>query len=137
MRYLGAFFLPILVTTASMALAAPFEPIRLELNVAEQVQSRCRLSFIIENKGETPIEILKLDLAVFNREGIIQRRLITEMGPVLRSKTIIKAFEIDVECGQIGSLLINDVAACAPGEPELCLNRLALTSRVPNVVLFK
>jgi hypothetical protein len=125
---------PVLASTAT---AAPDDPIRLELNAADSAPNRCRLSFVIENKSETPIETLKLDLGLFNREGIIQRRLVTEMGPVLRVKTMIKTFEIDGDCGQVGSILVNDIAACAPGEPNFCLERLVLSSRVQSVRLFK
>ena len=131
-------FIPImLVLLATSARAAPNDPIRVELNLAESVQSKCRLSFLIENKSEAPIERLTPDLAIFNREGIIQRRLVAEMGPVYRSKTIIKTFEIDGECGQIGSILVNDITACTPGDPGLCLDRLVLSSRVPNISLFR
>jgi hypothetical protein len=121
----------------SPALSAPNDPIRVELNLAESVQSKCRLSFLIENKSENPIERLTPDLAIFNREGIIQRRLVAEMGPVYRAKTIIKTFEIEGECGEIGSILVNDVTACTPGDPSLCLDRLVLSSRVPNIALFR
>jgi hypothetical protein len=137
MRY-SMVFLPILFLLISLsAISAPNEPIRVELNLAESVQNKCRLSFLIENKSETPIERLTPDLAIFNRDGIIQRRLVAEMGPVYRSKTIIKTFEIEGECGQIGSILINDVTACAPGDPGLCLDRLVLSSRVPSISLFR
>jgi hypothetical protein len=137
MRYSMAFFPAMLVLIASTAIAAPNDPIRVELNLAESVQSKCRLSFLIENKSETPIERLTPDLAIFNREGIIQRRLVAEMGPVYRSKTIIKTFEIEGECGQIGSILVNDITACTPGDPGMCLDRLVLSSRVPNISLFR
>jgi hypothetical protein len=127
----------VLLLTASPAFSAPNEPIRVELNLAESVQNKCRLSFLIENKSETPIERFTPDLAIFNRDGIIQRRLVAELGPVYRSKTIIKTFEIEGECGQIGSILINDITACSPGDPGLCLDRLVLSSRVPGVSLFR
>jgi len=126
-----------LVLIAAAASAAPNDPVRVELNLAESVQNKCRLSFLIENKSETPIDRLTPDLAIFNREGIIQRRLVAEMGPVYRSKTIIKTFEIDGECGQIGSSLVNDITAWAPGDPGLCLDRLVLSSRVPSISLFR
>jgi hypothetical protein len=112
-------------------------PIRVELNTIENVQNSCRLSFVIENKGETPIETLKLDLAVFGREGAIQRRLIVELGPVRGSKTVVKAFDVEGDCAQIGSVLVNDVTACAPGDPGTCLDRLALSSRASAIRLFK
>ena len=130
--------LPMVLLLMSLpAYSAPNDPIRAELNLAESVQNKCRLSFLIENKSETPIERLTPDLAIFNREGIIQRRLVAEMGPVYRSKTIIKTFEIEGECGQIGSILVNDITACTPGDPGMCLDRLVLSSRVPNITLFK
>jgi hypothetical protein len=137
MRHSKALIPAMLVLIASAAHSAPNDPIRVELNLAESVQSKCRLSFLIENKSDTPIERLTPDLAIFNREGIIQRRMVAEMGPVYRSKTIIKTFEIEGECGQIGSILVNDITACTPGDPGLCLDRLVLSSRVPNISLFR
>jgi hypothetical protein len=137
MRYSRVLIPMMLLLIASAARSAPNEPIRVELNLAESVQNKCRLSFLIENKSDTPIERLTPDLAIFNREGIIQRRLVAEMGPVYRSKTIIKTFEIEGECGQIGSILINDITSCTPGDPGLCLDRLSLSSRVPNISLFR
>ena len=123
-----------------MAAAAPApseDPIRLELNAVATAQNRCNLSFVIENKSETPIETLKLDLGIFSRAGIIQNRVNIELGPVLRMKTMIKGFVIDGECGQVGSMLVNDILACSPGEPNFCLERLVLSSRVQSVRLFK
>jgi hypothetical protein len=137
MRNFGPCVLTLLLLIAAPATAAPTDPIRVELNLAESAQARCRLSFVIENKGETPIQSLQLDLAFFNREGIIQSRSVAEMGPVGRAKTIVKSFEFEGECGQLGSILINDVTACTPGDPAPCLERLALSSRVKNVSLFK
>ena len=113
------------------------EPIKVELNASEPAQDRCRLSFVIENKGEAAIESLKLDLAVFGKDGVVQRRLITEMGPLRKAKTMIKAFTVEGDCGQFASILVNDVAACTPGEPGVCLDRLELSSRVTNVRLYK
>jgi hypothetical protein len=49
------------------------------------------------------------------------------------AKMMVKAFELDTEYGQTGSILVNDVAACAPMEPDACLGRLVLSSRVPSV----
>jgi len=117
--------------------AAAESPIHIELNTMENLQNSCRLSFVIENKGETPIETLKLDLAVFGREGAIQRRLIIDLAPLRASKTVVRAFDVEGDCGQIGSILVNDVTACAPSDPGTCLDRLALASRSSAVRLFK
>lgn len=121
---------------AAPAHAAPDNAIVVELNSAETAPGKCRVAFVVDNKGEA-IESLKLDLAVFNREGIVQRRLVTEMGPLRKAKTIVRTFDLEGECGGIGSILVNDVTACAPGEPGACLDRLALSSRAPGIRLYK
>lgn len=112
-------------------------PLRVELNSVETLQNRCRLSFVVENKGAAAVETFKLDLAVFNPEGVVQRRMVVELGPVRRAKTMVKAFELEGECGQIGAILVNDVTACAPIDPAACLDQLALSSRAKAVRLFK
>ncbi len=126
---------------ALLALMTPAQatddPIRIELNIAEPVQNRCRLSFVIENKGDGAVESLKLDLAIFGSDGAIQRRMVTEMGPLRRAKTIVKAFEVDGACNQIGSVLVNSVTVCTPGDADACLDRLVLGSRLSNLRLFK
>jgi hypothetical protein len=137
MRYVGQPALMLLLLLSAPAVADPNDPIRVELNLAETAQSKCRMSFVIENKGEPPIGSLQFDLAFFNRDGILQSRSVAEMGPVARSKTIVRSFEFEGECDKFGSILINDVAACSPGDPGSCLDRLALSSRVKSISLFK
>jgi hypothetical protein len=110
---------------------------RLELNAAENADNRCRLTFLIENKTARAIDSLKLDLALFNLDGVIQRRMVTEMGPVRGQRTNVRTFPTDGDCGQIGAILVNDVTACAPGEATACMDGLALSSRVKNVRLYK
>jgi hypothetical protein len=110
---------------------------RLELNVTETVKDRCQITFLIENKTPRTIESLKLDLAVFNPEGVIQRRMIAEMGPVGGKRTNVRTFSTEGECSQIGSILVNDVTACSPGEAPACMDGLALSSKVKNVRLYK
>lgn len=127
----------LLASTNIAALAAPSDSIHIELNAAESVQNRCRLSFVVENKAETAIETLKLDLALFGRDGAIQRRLVVEMGPVRAAKTIVRTFDVETDCGELGSILLNDVTACAPGEPGTCLDRLTLSSRPAAIRFYK
>jgi hypothetical protein len=110
---------------------------RLELNATETADNRCRMTFLIENKSTRTIDSLKLDLAMFNAEGVIQRRMIAEMGPVRGKRTNVRTFSADGECGQLGAILVNDVSACAPVEPAACMDGLGLSSRVKNVRLYK
>jgi hypothetical protein len=108
-----------------------------ELNAAENADNRCRLTFVVENKREMPFESIKLDLALFDKEGIIHRRMATELGPVRGTKTNVRTFLVDGKCEQIGSVLVNDITACVPGDPGACLDALGLTSKVKTVRFYK
>jgi hypothetical protein len=122
------------IGVATIAAADPV--IHIELNAAETVQQdQCRLSFVVENNAGSAIDTLKLDLAVFDREGTINRRMIVEIGPVRAAKTIVRTFSVETDCRQIGAILLNDVTACTPGEPGGCLDRLTLSSR-PSAIRF-
>jgi hypothetical protein len=111
--------------------------IHVELNAAQSAAGKCRLSFVVENALATPVEALKLDLAIFGRDGAFQRRLLTEMGPVRVQKTVVRTFEIEGDCAGLGSVLVNDVTACAPAALGDCLEKLSVSSRVEGVRLFK
>jgi hypothetical protein len=120
----------------ALAFAAE-QQIGVELNSAETAQNQCRLTFVVENKSEVPIEVLKLDLVVFNRENRVHRRMVTEMGPVRGAKTIVKTYSVDGACTEIRSILVNDITACAPAKPDVCIDNLVLSSRMEGMRLFK
>ena len=111
--------------------------VHVELNSVETAENRCRLTFVIENKGKTAIESLKLDLALFNTDGTVYRRMLVDMAPLRPAKTIVKTFSTEGDCTQLGSLLVNEVTACQPGEPAACQDQLSLSSRVKTVRFFK
>ena len=113
------------------------EMLGLELNTAESADDHCRLTFVIQNKNQQAIETIKLDLVTFNPDGIVQRRMVIDMGPVRADKTTVKTFAVEGGCNQIGSILVNDVTACSPGEPSACLDGLSLSSRVNAVRFYK
>jgi hypothetical protein len=98
------------------ALAAD-EKLSIELNSTETAENRCRMNFVVENKSNVTLESMKLDMVAFSIDGAILRRLLIEMGPVRATKTLVRTFVFDDECRQIGALLVNDVAACAPANP--------------------
>ena len=134
MRRLG---FALLFTFAALAAAHAQDQVRVELNTLEHAENRCRMTFVIENKTSHAVDSLKLDIALFNAEGAVYRRMVTDMGPVRAAKTVVKTFATDGDCAQLGSLLVNEVTACAPGEPNACLDQLALSSRVKAVRLYK
>jgi hypothetical protein len=129
--------LVVLQVLVPLCASAADEKVLVELNSIESADNRCRLNFVIENKSDVAIESLKLDLVAFGSDGGILRRLVTEMGPVRAAKTMVRAFAVDSDCRQIGSILVNDVTACAPGEPGACLDGLGLSSRLKALRFYK
>jgi hypothetical protein len=136
MRWMLRALIALQVLLPAGAVAAD-EKVLVELNSIESADNRCRVNFVVENKSDTAIDSLKLDLVAFGTDGGIMRRLIIEMAPVRAAKTIVRAFAIDAECRQLGAILVNDVTACAPGEPGACLDGLGLSSRVKALRLYK
>ena len=125
----GSVLVPMLAQAEDLA--------RLELNKAETVETRCSLTFLVENKTNRTIDSLKPDLALFNPEGVIHRRTFIEMGPVRGMRTNVRSFWIDGQCNQISAILINDTSTCAPIEAAACVDGLVLSSRVSTIKLYK
>lgn len=122
---------------ATPALAEPkIHPLGIELNTIEPTDGKCRLTFVMSNPADAPVDSLKADMAVFGPDGVIKRRLVIEFGPLKPKKTSIRAFDLDATCDSLGSLLVNDIIACAPETLGDCLARLELSSRT-SVGLFK
>jgi hypothetical protein len=113
------------------------EKLTIDLNSVEPSENRCRMNFVVQNKGDAGLESLKLDLVVFGNDGGITRRLITEMGPIRANKTSVRAFLVDTDCKSMAAILVNDVTACTPGNPPACLDALGLSSRVKEIRLYK
>jgi hypothetical protein len=129
-------------TLIALAIAGPTlahaqDDLRLELNAAETVQNRCRMSLLVENKAERAVDSLKLDLVIFGTENTMQRRMVIEVGPVRKAKTMVRTYEVDRECAQIGSILVNEIASCSPGDPASCMDQLQLGSRVGSIRVYK
>ncbi len=124
------------ISTLPMAAASGEESLSIELNAIDQMQEKCRLTFLMSNPAPSAVDSLKADAAVFGKDGVIKNRLIIEFGPLKARKTSIRAFDLDAGCDSLGSLLINDVIACQPEALGNCLARLELSSRTP-IKLFK
>jgi hypothetical protein len=131
-----------LVTSIALSMFAPVAAqaadhnIHVELNALEGTETQCRMTFVVENKSAA-LDSLRLDLVVFNTESIVYRRILTELGPVRSGRTMVKTFAIETKCAAVGAVLVNDISACVPGEPNACLDGLTLSSRVNNVKLYK
>ncbi len=113
-------------------IASGAEGLRVELNKLEPMESACRAYLLFENGTSGDFGSLKLDLVMFNPEGVINRRLAVEGGPLPAGKTSVKLFDIEgVACGSVDRVLLNGVLACrdAEGERNDCLTLIETGSR--------
>ena len=112
--------------------AAPTMPLRLELNRLEPNGEACRTYLVIDNSRGTALKSLKVDLFAFDTDGIAQKRLGVELGPIPDRKTVVRLFDFSaIGCPKIGRVLLNDVLACEGGQAsrESCLERIQTESK--------
>jgi hypothetical protein len=94
---------------------------------------------VVNNPSESTYQSFKIDLVLFQTDGVIGRRFSIDLAPLRPKKKSVKLFEIDgIQCDKIGSLLINDVMDCRAeaGPVSGCLESLK-TSTLTNVQLSK
>jgi hypothetical protein len=111
--------------------ASPGDAITLELNKLEQSEKGCKAYVVASNPSSTSYDTVKLDLVMFQTDGVIGRRFALELAPLRPSKRTVKMFELDgTKCDGIGSFLINDVMECKSdtGPVADCLAKLKLNS---------
>lgn len=118
-------------------------PLKLELNRLEAQGENCRATMLIANPAGAAWRSLKVDLFALDTDGVAQKRLAVELGPVAAKKTVIKLFDFaGLACPKFGRILLNDVIACETGEarPEGrddCLAAIETASRVGAVAFDK
>ena len=105
--------------------------ITLELNKIEKSDKGCRAYVVVTNPTATAYDAFKLDLVMFQKDGIVGRRFALDLSPVRPDKRSVKLFDLDgAQCEEIGSFLINDVMDCrtSAGPSTDCLSRLKVKS---------
>lgn len=101
-------------------------PLKLQLNRLEPAAESCRITLLVDNSRGTSLKSYKVDLFAFDTDGVAQRRIAVELGPLPAKKTTVKIFDFQgIACPKIGRVLLNDVLACEGGEAsrEACLER--------------
>ncbi len=121
-----------LLLQAGAAAAAEGPAVRIELNRLEALDKACRVYLVLANAGTDSFDSFKLDLVLFDTDGVIARRLAVEAAPLRAEKTSVKLFDLDgLACDRVGTVLVNDVLACstAKGPVEDCVARIETASR--------
>lgn len=136
-KALGFFALACLPFAATPTWAGP--ALSLELNKLETQGNGCRAYLVVQNDEATAYKTFKLDLVLFQQDGIIGRRFAMDLAPLKAQKRTVKLFDLDnTPCDKIGSFLINDVVECTAdaGPVENCLAGVTVKS-LTNVQLTK
>jgi|GEM_PF-453786 len=106
--------------------------ITVELNRLEDVEKACRLSFVFTNTLPVAVEGLAIEAVLFDANGQVDRFLLLKARPLAPAKTRVQQFDVgQATCPEIGSVLLNDVTACAGDglDAAACLDAVRPTSR--------
>lgn len=106
--------------------------VTLELNKLEQVDQTCRAYMLFKNDSGSDFEQFRLDLVLFDAEGVISRRIAIEAAPLETGRSTVKFFDFsEQQCEGIDRMLVNGVSPCADasGEREDCTDILNLANR--------
>ncbi|MDO9384249.1 MAG: hypothetical protein Q7T86_15460 [Hyphomicrobiaceae bacterium] len=117
--------------TADVALSDPAKQVTLELNKLEAQDKSCRAYLVVSNDGTTVYQSFKLDLVMFQPDGVIGKRFALDLAPIKAGKKTVKLFDLDgVACDKVGSFLVNDIMECKSdgAAADDCLSRLTLSS---------
>lgn len=114
--------------------------IEIELNKLEPTDKGCQLSFVVNNGGADELASVKLDIVVFQPDGVIGSQLPLDLTGLRASARTVKKFMFKGPgCERYGSVMINGVMDCktVTGPVEHCLEGITVKSLVPNVALTK
>ncbi|MDX1540062.1 MAG: Tat pathway signal sequence domain protein [Geminicoccaceae bacterium] len=128
-----------LIAAATVASVAPSGAglaqegaIGIELNKVEDTEEGCRTLFVFENRTGHELNRFRVDLILFDDEGVFSRQLMLDMAPLYDEKKSVASFLLEpAGCGQIGSILVNDIPQCENGTgTDLdCVDLLEVSSR--------
>jgi hypothetical protein len=120
-----------LLTAASATQAAEAATLAVELNKLETFDKGCRAYVVINNTSDVVYQSVKLDLVLFQPDGVIARRFAVDLAPLKATKKTVKLFDIDgLACDKISSVLVNDVIDCKSDTAAVsdCLSKMGLSS---------
>ena len=135
-RAVGCFALSVVCAMfIGSAASAQAKGLQVELNKLEEVENGCRAFLVFENASDHLFSAFKIDLVLFDRKGVISKRLAVDAAPVRPRKTMVKMFDIQgASCADTERILINDVIECHDSKAERlnCVSLVTPTSRASS-----
>lgn len=111
--------------------ASPGNQMNLELNKLEEYEKGCRAYLVVNNPTSANYQSFKLDLVLFQADGVIGRRVALELAPLRPQKKTVKIFELEnTPCDKIGSFLVNEILECKSDAGTLadCLKQISTSA---------
>jgi hypothetical protein len=88
----------------------------IELNKLEDTEQGCRSLFLFDNATGHELNRFRVDLILFDQEGVYAKQLLLDMAPLSEDKKILTSFLLaEQPCASIGSILVNDLPLCENG----------------------
>jgi hypothetical protein len=135
----AAAFAAVVAPLAAVGANAAPAALTVELNKLETEGTGCRAYVVVTNDAAVQYQTLKVELILFQPDGVIGRRFSIDLGPLKASKRTVKLFDLDnIACDKIGSFLLNDVVECKSdtGPLDDCLSGMTVKS-LTNVEFAK
>ena len=112
---------------AQTAPAAPEASLTLDLNALQPSKGGCRLTFVVTNDLSTPIDRAAFEMALFDKQGVVDRLTVLDFKDMPAGKTKVSRFDLSgADCADISRVLVNHATECVGAgiEPKTCLGGL-------------
>jgi hypothetical protein len=114
------------------------DQISVELNAAETTEDACKLTFMITNGLETPVDKIIYEAVLFDTEGQVDRLTLFDFGTLPPARPRVRQFVVpQTTCEDLGRILFNGANACETdgSASGVCDTGLLPTSRTSIEVL--
>lgn len=121
-----------LAVQAQSGVGAP-GPLSVELNTVQDVNSACRLTFLINNATGTAIDQAVFETVIFDTQGSVVSLSLFDFRDLPSDRPRVRQFDLSgTTCETVGRTLINGASTCVVGgaDSDLCQKALTLSSRV-------
>ena len=124
--------LPLATVPAVAQDATPEPSLTLDLNALQPSdKGGCRLTFVVTNNLPTPVDRAAYEMALFDKQGVVDRLTVLDFKDMPAGKTKVSRFDLaGTDCAGISRVLINDATGCT-GEgtdAKACMSSLKTTS---------
>ncbi len=87
--------------------------LQLDLNALQPAQDACRVTFLATNGLGAGLDKASFELAIFGKDGVIQRVVLLDFKGLTSGKTKVVQFDLKgIDCPSVSRILVNDVTAC-------------------------